>query len=850
MNKFINLIKKEYLRLIALIFIFIFAFLPLITLLINIRGNDISYVFTDSQFWLSLKNSLIYSFLSAIITLVLATISAYLLSESSLKHKNVFATLLTLAMLVPTLSIGLGIRVLFGTNGFLDNIFHISLDVSGIPGLIIASVISSFPITFILIYNSLKYEDKSPYDAAEIMGISRISLFFRVKLPYLKVALISAFFASFTLIFSDYGIPMELAGKTLTLPIYLYNQVLTNFEYGRGSIAGLFLLIPALISFIFDLIFKDNTNKEVGKKLLKSSKTFNIVTSVLLVVIAIILFIPQISFISLSLMKSYPNDMSISLINFKKMFESCYGLKISKYLTNSLEIALLTSIYGVIIAYIFAYLSVRKEGKMGKVVNLLSVSTIALPGLVLGLGYMILFKSTKGFFYGTFAILVVVNIIHFFGSPYLLARNSLSKINKDYEVIGETLGLSRLEIFFKVLIPNSISTLIEMFSYFFINSMITISAVTFLCNYRNQPLAVLINTYEKSGYYEMQAAISVIILLINLFAKIIFNSITTLIKVKNKKKENKTMDLSLYQFELLTFLEKNGKGRYSQRFLSDTLTLSLGTVNKLLQSVCDESLAQVDSNNNLSITDKGLKALEPYRVRKAIILAAGFGSRLAPVTLDTPKPLVKVNGVRIIDTLLDALIEKGITSIYIVRGYMKEEFDSLLEKYPTIKFIDNPEFNTANNITSLYQALDVLDSCYICEADLMIKNKDIIRKYEYKTNYLGAKVKETDDWCFKKTNGFISSYLRGGENCYQAYGISYWNSEDSEKLKADITKVYNSRGGKENLWENVPLKIAKKNYKVEIRTCLKSDITEIDNFSELLAIDESYNNYPGSEKFR
>ena len=251
----------------------------------------------------------------------------------------------------------------------------------------------------------------------------------------------------------------------------------------------------------------------------------------------------------------------------------------------------------------------------------------------------------------------------------------------------------------------------------------------------------------------------------------------------------------------------------------------------------------------MEISEKGLKALEPYRVRKAIILAAGFGQRLAPVTLDVPKPLVKVNGVRILDTLLDALYAKEIKNITIVRGYKKEQFDALLDKYPTISFIDNPEFNLANNISSAIHAIDLIDRCYICEADLYITNPEIINKYEYTSNYLGAKVTETDDWCFIKHNGYIASYQMGGTDCYQAFGISYWNGEDSEKLKSDLRKVYNSRGGKENLWEVVPLRICRKNYRIEIRKCHKADILEIDNFIELIAADSSYAQYPGHEDY-
>lgn len=844
-----RIFKHEYLRIIGLLFIFLFALMPLISLVFNISGKDLSYVFADQNFWSSFGNSALYSLVASSITTILAVVAAYFLNTSSLKHKNTFAIILTLGMLVPTLSIGLGIRILFGRNGFIDNIFGVEIEGIGFLGLIFGSIISSFPTTFLIIYDALKYEDKGPYDAAEIMGVSKFSMFFRLTLPYLKVAIISAFFASFTWIFSDYGIPMELAGKVQTLPMYLYNQVLSSFQYGRGAIAGLFLLVPAIISFLFDLFFHDNSSSEKQKKLVKSSKLFNGITIGIVVLISLFLFVPQISFISLTFMKSYPNDTSFSFDNIVNMFSNTYGLGVGNYVINSLVMSLFTGLIGTLFAYFLGYLSVRKPGKAGKIINLFSISTIAIPGLVLGIGYMLLFKNTNGYFYGTMIILIFVNVFHFLGSPFIMAKNCLTKINKDYEVIGETLGISKFRILLNVLIPNSIVTLIEMFSYFFLNSMITISAVAFLCTYSNQPLAILINSYEKTSNYEMQAAISVLILLINVIFRIIFNTTESIIKKKQKKEESSIMDLTLYQFELLTFLEANGRGRYTQRHLSDTLTLSLGTINKLLNEVYDLNYAEIDKDNNISITEKGLKALEPYRVRKAIILAAGFGQRLAPVSLQTPKPLVEVNGIRIIDTLLDALLTAGIDSIYIVRGYKKEQFDKLLEKYPSIKFIDNDEFNVTNNISSLIKCIDLIDRCYICEADLIIKNPDIIRKYEFKTNYCGAKVKETDDWCFKKTSGCVSNYQRGGEDCYQGYGISYWNQEDSEKLKADLLKVYNSRAGKENLWEFVPLRILKKNYHVEVRSIHKSDIAEIDNFEELISVDPSYSNYPGHEGF-
>lgn len=187
---------------------------------------------------------------------------------------------------------------------------------------------------------------------------------------------------------------------------------------------------------------------------------------------------------------------------------------------------------------------------------------------------------------------------------------------------------------------------------------------------------------------------------------------------------------------------------------------------------------------------------------------------MAPVTLDTPKPLVRVNGVRIIDTLLDALIAADIRDITIVRGYKKEKFDELLKKYPGIRFIDNHHYNTTNNISSTVCAVDLIDRCYICEADLIVSDPTVINKYEYTTNYLGIPVTETEDWCFDMKKGCAVRYQQGGTNCYQAIGISYWNAQDAERLRRDLMRVYHFRAGKENLWELVPLKIFRANYHV------------------------------------
>ena len=195
---------------------------------------------------------------------------------------------------------------------------------------------------------------------------------------------------------------------------------------------------------MFDLIFKDQSS-EKQDRLIKAEKSFSRTVSVVLVVLCIVLFTPQLAFISLSFTQSFPNDLSFTFDHIANIFSNTHGVGLTAYILNSLELAFLTALLGTGFAYLLGYLSVRQTGRMGKAIDLLALSTIAIPGLVLGIGFIFMFKGTNGTFYGTILILIVVNIFHFIGSPYLLAKNCLNKINSEYEVIGETLGISKGE---------------------------------------------------------------------------------------------------------------------------------------------------------------------------------------------------------------------------------------------------------------------------------------------------------------------------------------------------------------------------------------------------------------------
>ena len=296
-----------------------------------------------------------------------------------------------------------------------------------------------------------------------------------------------------------------------------------------------------------------------------------------------------------------------------------------------------------------------------------------------------------------------------------------------------------------------------------------------------------------------------------------------------------------YEFELLTHIERSGPCEPAVRALADTLCLSGAAVEKSRARL--ESAGYIAAEDGLlRVTEAGLAALEPYRVRRAVILAAGFGSRMMPATADRPKPMVTVNGTRIIDTLLDALVDVGIRDITIVGGYRFDRLGELREKYPFLQLRENTEYETTNNISSVLLALDLLgEGCYLCEADLYITNPGIIRKYQYASNILGSYSLETDDWSFRMEDGCVCDYQKGNTYCYNYYGIAYFTAEDGAKLREDFRDIYeHSPGGRDVFWEFIPFVLKKDRYRVEIRPCRKQDIMEIDNYFELAQLDPAY----------
>lgn len=513
------------------IILFTIIIIPIIRMLFYIDGNSIKNVFGSKQFYSALLNSFTSTLVSTVISIVLAYALAWAISRTNIRFKQFFTVLITLPMLIPSISHGMGLIILFGNNGILTKFFNLSSSIYGFWGVVFGSVLYSFPVAFIMIADILKYEDQTPYEAAAVLGIPKHRQFAAITFPYIRKPMISVVFAIFTMIVTDYGVTLSIGGKFKTLPVMLYEDAVGQLNYSTGSVIGIVLLIPALVAFLFDLFNKDRANTSYVSKTYKSKNEVNdIIGYIIVAITSLTVVMVIVSFIVQAFAKAYPSNMSFTLDHFENTFSKNGG----KFLLNSILIATLTSIVGIVIACSTAYLAARMKSRFSRFLHLMAIVSLAVPGLVLGLAYVIVFKKT--FVYGTIAILVMVNTVHFFASPYLMIYNAFGKMNENLEDVGNILGINRIRIIFNVILPQSKYTLLEMFSYFFVNSMMTISAVSFLSTPSNKPVSLLINQFETYNMMECAAVVALLILVINMLMKGIVYLLKTIgVKYVDKK---------------------------------------------------------------------------------------------------------------------------------------------------------------------------------------------------------------------------------------------------------------------------------------------------------------------------
>lgn len=525
-NKQINTVYAAILLFFS-IFIIIPAFIILKNAFITTTGFSFIHfkeVIFQGKLPLAFWNSTKVSLLSAIITTILAFILAYTEAFTNLPKgiKKTIRTLAVFPMLLPTITYGFAIIYSFGKTGLITKIFDKQIfDFYGFKGLIFGYVIYTLPISFTLIRNTMTYIDKRYLIVCRIMGDNTFKCFCTAILQPLwgtiAVSIVQAFFLSFT----DFGIPASIGGRYTVIAELLYNTMLGSLpNFNQGAVIAIIMLIPSIFSILLlNYLQRFNVRyNKISKIEMKKNPSRDIVLAFIsFLIILFMLSIFAVVFIA-PFVKEWPYNISFTLKNLISVF-SDQGLV--RVFTNSLAISLLTAIFGTILVYASALVTARSKihPHGAFIIESIAQITNTIPGMVLGIAFMLTFKKTV--LRNTMAILIFCNMIHFFATPFLMMKGTLDKMNENWETTAAILGDNWIKTAIRIITPNAISTLLEVFCYLFINGMVTVSAVIFIAGAKTMVITTKIQELQHFAKFNEIFILSILILLTNLIIKTI-----------------------------------------------------------------------------------------------------------------------------------------------------------------------------------------------------------------------------------------------------------------------------------------------------------------------------------------
>lgn len=544
--------KEEIVRFIAIyavvVFLVLFLVCPLCTLFIKafqdkngvfVGMAQFAKYFSSKAMVYAISNTFFIAIVSTLIAVTLAFIFAYALSRKNVPCKSFFRYVGMMPLFAPTMLLGIALIYLFGNKGILTAL-GLSIPLYGKVGIIIAESIYCFPVATTILMVAFSAADNRLYEAAETMGTSPIRKMLTITIPNVKYGLISAFFVAFTYSFTDFGAPSVVGGNYNVLATDVYKQVVGQQNFNMGAVVGIILLFPAVLSFIVDRITSQKQSAAISAKSvpyqIKPHKASDIGAAVFCVVIAgaMILFFAVALFASL--IKLWPYNLTFTLSNYDLTAVAAGNGGVA--FKNSIMISLLTDFLGTILTFTGAYLIDKSKSfpVSRKIAYFLSITPLAIPGTVIGLSFIMFFNASvfqipftdygimnpfHGI-YGTIWIILLANMIHFYSVPFSTATTALKRIDREFETVSESMGVPFYRTLWKVTIPMCFPAICEMWVYFFVNALVTVSAVVFLYSPASPIASVMIVSMQGAGQTAPAAAMCMLLLFINLGVRMIY----------------------------------------------------------------------------------------------------------------------------------------------------------------------------------------------------------------------------------------------------------------------------------------------------------------------------------------
>ena len=517
MNEIIN--KYQILTLGLLVTFTVLLIIPLLGIFFRFDFYDLGNLFKITGFSQIILQSLYLSLCVSAISVSTALVISFLIREQMPIIQQVFIVCFTIPILIPTISLGMGLLFLFSRSGPIFYLFGWRPNIFGFNGLLLGMVLYTLPFAVLQIFDTLRYEDSHLHSEAKALRLSILSRLRSISLPRVKSAVKRAFFASFLISFTDFGINMMVGGQYRTLSLTLYQEIIGRMNFNRAAIISILMWIPLLLLFLFCMkgsVFNFKLNERGTTSAFYLKKKGVVISCIILAILAIILLLPIGTFIASSFRPTNLHNPD-TLQNYKSLL----NLNLTRYLKNSLIIATFGAVLGTIFSCLTAYVASKMNTLSAKFIKFIAVIPFSIPGLVIGLG-LVLSYSSYDILFSTFIALICANIINFFGIPYFLFLNNFSLISNEVEISAKVFRMNWLNVLSRIYLPQMKQTIVSSMLFYFTNSMITISAAIILFRSQTMPLAILITQFEAQLLIFKAASVTAIILFVNIIFKLIF----------------------------------------------------------------------------------------------------------------------------------------------------------------------------------------------------------------------------------------------------------------------------------------------------------------------------------------
>lgn len=491
--------------------------------------SNYSSLLSQGTFWTALGNSFTVSGISAAIATVMAFFCAYGLHFTRIRPgvKKIIQIIVLLPLFLPSITYGFAVIYSFGRLGLVSQLLAPPpFSIYGFWGLLIADVIYTLPPAFLILYNAFFYVDRNFITVSKLMGDSPTQTFYITAIRPVVGSLLSAFILSFFLSFTDFGIPVSIAGEYEVIATQLYTTMMGAIpNFGEGAVIAMAMLVPSVASVVmlrwvdrFNFRYNKISKGEVSVNNVRDGLYlgYYLLISLALLSVFVVMFVvpfvkqwPYQPFFTLDVITRIVNDSSIW-----QVYE------------HSVFVALVSAAVGTLFCYAAALVKARSQlpAWCQTTMDSFAMITNTVPGMVLGIGFLFAMSGTP--LANTFTILVLANLVHFFTTPYMMATSALSKMNAGWETTGALMGDSWIKTVSRVIVPNSLPTLLQMFQYFFVSAMVTISAVVFLTGARTMLLTTKIKELQYFEKFEEIFVLSLLVFMTNVAAKLIFDALS------------------------------------------------------------------------------------------------------------------------------------------------------------------------------------------------------------------------------------------------------------------------------------------------------------------------------------